>query len=200
MRTSTGTATVARKLPEVRRPFRPSSGFARSAVDVAVAFDDELAGGGVGVDELRQERDPDGHRDADGELLPRRQRRRVTAGGLTIGAGSRVGHPDIGGVDRLVLDRQLRRPQRLLRRQDAERESRVRKVDGLYKALGEISQAVHSLSDSARRGKWDDVRESADEAVRATSPLGFFVGINLLPRGIPSRAREYRRRKPWVSS
>jgi hypothetical protein len=29
-----------------------------SAVDVAVAFDDELAGRGVGLDELRQQRDP----------------------------------------------------------------------------------------------------------------------------------------------
>jgi hypothetical protein len=29
----------------------------RSGVDVAVALDDELAGGGVGVDELRQQRD-----------------------------------------------------------------------------------------------------------------------------------------------
>src|SRR4051812_8000902 len=48
-----------------------------SAVDVAVALDDELAGRRVAVDEIRQQRDPHRDRDADGELLPRRQCRRV---------------------------------------------------------------------------------------------------------------------------
>jgi hypothetical protein len=44
---------------------------AASAVDVSVAFDDELAGGGVGVDELGQQWDTHRDRHADGELLPR---------------------------------------------------------------------------------------------------------------------------------
>jgi len=43
-----------------RRPTgSPRNG--RSAVDVAVALDDELAGRGVGVDELRRQRDPYGN-------------------------------------------------------------------------------------------------------------------------------------------
>src|SRR4051794_25935356 len=57
------------KLPENRCEDRISS------VDVAVAFDDELAGGGVGVDELRQQWDAHGDGDAHGELFPRCQRR-----------------------------------------------------------------------------------------------------------------------------
>jgi len=47
-----------------------SSPTAASVVDVAVALDDELARGGVGVDELGQQWDPHGDRHADRELLP----------------------------------------------------------------------------------------------------------------------------------
>src|SRR3954452_6291365 len=64
-------------------------------VDVAIALHDELAGRGVRVDELRQERDPDGDRDADGELLPRCQRRRVPATGVAVEGRPDVVHPHI---------------------------------------------------------------------------------------------------------
>jgi hypothetical protein len=70
-----GPTTVAwtrRFTAGVQRPHRARDhdGHVPSAVDVAVALVDELAGRGVGVDELRQQREPHGDGDAAGELLP----------------------------------------------------------------------------------------------------------------------------------
>src|SRR5919112_4336911 len=84
---------------------RTTPAMVRSGIDVAVALDEELAGGGVGVDELRQQRDAHRHRHADGELLPARQRRRIAACGVAAGTGRGVADADVGGLHRLVGDR-----------------------------------------------------------------------------------------------
>src|SRR3954451_9516969 len=57
----------------VRTSFRFGR-FMASPVDVVVALDDELHGGGVCVDESRLQRDPHGHGYPEAESRPRRQR------------------------------------------------------------------------------------------------------------------------------